>query len=147
MPTDTKIVLHVTLPEGWTSKERATSSLAFHFLFDGEELDTGSNNPFCVCGPFGTNDVTGATLEYDCSFYESSLSPSQWANFKTLTIIPTTIYWWDMKARYDDEAPESVSLRNGKVFTEYANHTGIEADYLYDEMMQYAITIPLDDYR
>ena len=146
-PTDTKIVLHVTLPEGWTSKERATSSLAFHFLFDGEELDTGSNNPFCVCGPFGTNDVTGATLEYDCSFYESSLSPSQWANFKTLTIIPTTIYWWDMKARYDDEAPESVSLRNGNVFTEYANHTGIEADYLYDEMMQYAITIPLDDYR
>ena len=146
-PTDTKIVLHVTLPEGWTSKELATSSLAFHFLFDGKKLDSGSDVPFMVCGPFGTNDVTGATLEYDCSFYESSLSPSQWADFKTLTIIPTTVYWWDMKARYDDEAPESVSLRDGNVFTEYANHTGIEADYLYDEMTQYAITIPLDDYR
>lgn len=146
-PTDTKIVLHVTLPEGWTSKELATSSLAFHFLFDGKKLDSGSDVPFMVCGPFGTNDVTGATLEYDCNFYESSLSPSKWADVKTLTIIPTTIYWWDMKASYDNGAPVSVSLRDGNVFTEYANHTGIEADYLYDEMTQYAITIPLDDYR
>lgn len=146
-PTDTKIVLHVTLPESWTNQERAEFGLQFHFLFDDKKLDSGSDVPFMACGPWGTNDVTGATLEYDCTYWESSLSPSQWANYKTLTIIPTTVYWWDMKTRYDDGPYEQISLRDGYVFTGIANHTGFTMDELYDEMTQYAMTIQLDDYR
>lgn len=146
-PTDTKIVLHVTLPESWTNQERAEFGLQFHFLFDDKKLDSGSDVPFMACGPWGTNDATGATLEYDCTYWESSLSPSQWANYKTLTIIPTTVYWWDMKARYDDGPYEQISLRDGYVFTGISNHTGFDMDELYDEMTQYAMTIQLDDYR
>ncbi len=146
-PTDTKIVLHVVLPENWTGVERCYAGLMFKMLLDGETPESAIEAKFCVEGPRGTGDQTGKALEYDCAFWESTIPPSQWAKAKTLTIIPTTVYWWDMKAHYDDGPYEQVSLRDGNVFTEYANHTGIEADYLYDEMTQYAITIQLDDYR
>lgn len=146
-PTDTKITLHVTIPETWTVLERANANLQFHFLIDGKPLDAGLSIPFNVCGPLGANDPTGATLEYDCSFYESTLSPSQWAAIKTLTIIPTTGYWWEMDLNFDNGSYESYSLKEGAVVTTYANRTGMMNDELYDEMTEYALTINLDDYR
>jgi len=146
-PTDTKLMLHVVLPETWTGAERAYGNLAFRFLLDGETAGEGVDNLFSVCGPRGTNDETGEELEYDCGFWESTISPSQWAEAKTLTIIPTTVYWWEMYVQYDDGPEELVSLRDGAVYTGVANHTGWRTDEQYDEMTQYAITINLDDYR
>jgi len=146
-PTDTKLLLHVVLPETWTGAERAYGNLAFQFLLDGEKTGVGVDNLFAVCGSRGTNDETGEELEYDCGFWESTISPSQWAAAKTLTIIPTTVYWWEMYVQYDDGPEELVSLRDGAVYTGIANHTGWRTDELYDEMTQYAITINLDDYR
>ena len=146
-PTDTKITLHVVIPETWTVAERANANLQFHFLVDGKPLDAGLSIPFNVCGPFSTYDPTGATLEYDCRFYESSLSPSQWASMKTLTIIPTTGYWWEMDLSFDNGPFESYSLQKGAVVTTYANRTSMNWDELYDEMTQYALIINLDDYR
>lgn len=146
-PTDTKITLHVVISETWTVAERANANLQFHFLIDGEPLDAGLSIPFNVCGPLSTNDPTGATLEYDCSFYESTLSPSQWAAVKTLTVIPTTGYWWEMDLSFDNGPLESYSLQEGAVITTYANRTSMYCDELYDEMTEYALTINLDDYR
>jgi len=146
-PTDTKITLHVVIPETWTVAERANANLQFHFLIDGEALDAGLSIPFDVCGPLSTNDPTGTTLEYDCSFYESTLSPSQWAAIETLTIIPTTGYWWEMDLSFDNGPLESYSLKEGAVVTTYANRTSMYCDELYDEMTEYAMTINLDDYR
>lgn len=146
-PTDTKITLHVVIPETWTVTERANANLQFHFLIDGEPLDAGLSIPFNVCGPMSTYDPTGATLEYDCSFYESTLSPSQWAAMKTLTMIPTTEYWWDMDLSFDNGPFESYSLQEGAVVTTYANRTSMNWDELYDEMTEYALTINLDDFR
>ena len=146
-PTDTELHMHVTLPESWTGAERAYGNLTFLFLLDGEKMGEGQQNLFAVGCPTGTNDETGEKLEYDCNFWESTLSPSQWAAAKTLTIIPTTVYWWEMYVQYDDGPEELVSLRDGAVYTGYANHTGWRDDEQYDEMTQYAITINLDDYR
>lgn len=142
-PTDTELLLHVVLPESWTGAERAYCNLTFDFLLDGDAAD----GLFGVCGPTGTNDETGEALEYDCKFFSSTLSPSQWAAAKTLTIIPATVYWWDMTARYDGGQDETVSLRDGNVYTCIVNHTSWQNDELYDVMPQYAITIDLDDYR
>lgn len=146
-PTDTKITLHVKIPETWTVAEKANANLQFHFLIDGEPLDAGLSIPFNVCGPLSTYDPTGATLEYDCNFYESSLPPSQWAAMKTLTIIPTTGYWWEMDLSFDNGPLKSYSLQEGAVITTYANRTSMYCDELFDEMTEYALTINLDDYR
>lgn len=146
-PTDTKITLHVVLPETWTAAERCYCPLYFQFLLDGEETGDRTGIPFNVYGPIGTGDQTDATLEYDFNLWESTLSPSQWAAAKTLTIIPSTTYWWDMKVCYDNGPQQDVSLRDGAVYTGIVNHTGYEFDTLYDQMTQYALTINLDDYR
>ena len=146
-PTDTKIVLHVVLPESWTSAERCYAGLTFLMLLDDETPENTTKAVFSVEGPRGTGDRTGEALEYDCAFWGSTIPPSQWAKAKTLTIIPTTVYWWDMQAHYDDGPYEQISLRDGYVFTGIANHTGFTMDELYDEMTQYAMTIQLDDYR
>lgn len=146
-PTDTELRLHVVLPESWTGAERAYCNLSFQFLLDGEKMGDGLQDLFAVGGPSGTNDETGEALEYDCGFWESTISPSRWAAAKTLTIIPTTKYWWEMYVQYDNGPEELVSLRDGAVFTGIANHTGWRNDELYDEMTQCAIAIDLDDYR
>ena len=146
-PTDTKITLHVVLPESWTNAERNYAGLTFKFLLDGETPENAVQAKFAIEGPRGTGDPTGNVLEYDCPFWESSLPPSQWASAKTLTIIPMTEYWWDMLVNYDEGPYEPFSLRGGAVHTEIANHSGYQAEVLYDEMAQYAITINLDDYR
>lgn len=146
-PTDTKITMHVVLPESWTGAERCYAGLTFKFLLDEETPENALEAKFCVEGPRGTADQTGKALEYDCPFYESTLSPSQWASAKTLTIIPTTEYWWEMLVNYDDEPYKPFSLRDDAVFTGIANHSGVQNEILYDKMTQYAITINLDDYR
>ena len=140
-PTDTKITLHVVLPESWTAAERCYCDLTFRFLLDGNSPDIWTRCPFGTCGPIGTGDETGKTLEYDFELYSSSLSPSQWASIKTLTIIPTTTYWWDMKVTEDDGPQQDVSLRDGavyinKVYDDSKNHghsTSFQNNPLYDE--------------
>ena len=142
-PTDTVITLHIVLPESWTVAERSCG-VAFHFLLDGEKVNGSIDTPFDACGP---NGDTEDWREFDYTFSESTLSPSQWAAAKTLTIIPTSIYWWDIKSNCDDGSFETVSLRDGAVYTAIVNHSVYGYDEMYDEMTQYAITVQLDDYR
>ncbi len=146
-PTDTLITLHITFPQTWSKKELAGVNLYFHFLFDEKKLDFDSFIPFRAHGPYQTFDQTGLTREFDCTFRESTIPPSQWKTIKTLTIIPVTAYWWDMKVSYDNEPQTEISLRDGAVYTGIVNHTRYEYDTLYDEMPQYAITVNLDDFR
>jgi len=154
-PTDTKITLHVVLPESWTAAERCYCDLSFQFLLGGEAPETWTRCPFDTYGPIGTGDKTGKTLGYDFELFSSSLSPSQWASIKTLTIIPTTTYWWNIKVSKDNGPQQDISLRDGAVYTERVydeskNHDhSISYDYnpQYDAMTQYAITINLDDFR
>ena len=154
-PTDTKITLHIVLPESWTAAERCYCDLSFQFLLDGEDPENRSRCPFDAYGPIGTTDKTGKTLEYDFELFSSSLSPSQWAKLKTITIIPVTTYWWDMKISVDDGPMQDISLRNDAVYTETVyddskpngHSTVFQTDPQYDVMPQYALTINLDDYR
>ncbi|MCE5189420.1 MAG: DUF4179 domain-containing protein [Eubacteriales bacterium] len=154
-PTDTKITLHIVLPESWTAAERCYCDLSFRFLLDGEAPESWSGCPFNAYGPMGTADKTGKKLEYDFELFSSSLSPSQWANIKTLTILPMTTYWWDMKVAVDDGPQQDISLRDGAVYTEIVydsskpngHSTAFQTDPQYDVMSQYALTINLDDYR
>jgi hypothetical protein len=154
-PTDTKITLHVVLPESWTAAERCYCDLSFRFLLDGEAPESWTSCPFSAYGPMGTADKTGKKLEYDFELFSSSLSPSQWANIKTITILPTTTYWWDMKVTVDDGPQQDISLRDGAVYTETVydsskssgHGTAFQTDPQYDVMSQYALTINLDDYR
>ncbi len=154
-PTDTRITLHIVLPESWTAAERCYCDLSFRFLLGGDHTETWSQCPFNTYGPIGTGDKTGETLEYDFNLYSSSLSPSQWAGIKTLTLIPTTTYWWDMKVSEDNGPQQDISLRDGAVYTEKVydesknpgHGTSFQSDPQYDEMTQYALTINLDDYR
>ena len=103
--------------------------------------------PFSAYGPIGTADETGKTREYDFNLFESSLSPSQWAEVKTLTIIPVTTYAWNMKVSVDDGPAQDISLRNGAIYTGIVNHTRYNFDSQFDVMTQYALTVNLDDYR
>lgn len=154
-PTDTKITLHIVLPESWTAAERCYCDLSFRFLLDGEAPESWSGCPFNTYGPMGTADKTGKTLEYDFELFSSSLSPSQWADIKTITILPATTYWWDMKVTVDDGPQQDISLRDGAVYTSIVydeskpsgHGTTLQTDPQYDVMSQYALTIDLDDYR
>ena len=146
-PTDTKITLHVILPETWTAAERCYGGPTFHFLLDGEVAQNEDQFLFTYSGQTGTCDPAGKTREYDCTYYESMRSPSAWAKVKTLTIIPTTVYVWDILASVDGEDFESFSLRDGAVYTSIVNHSSMQWTYLYEEMPQYSLTINLDDYR
>ena len=146
-PTDTKITLHIVLPESWSDVELANVSLYFHFLFDGQNLDFDSFIPFNASGPYQTYDQTGNTHEFDCTFSESTIPPSQWETIQTLTLIPATEYVWDMKVSFDDGPQTDFSLRDGAVYTGIVNHTRYEYDALYDEMTQFALEIQLDDFR
>ncbi|HML68365.1 MAG TPA: hypothetical protein PKA81_08205 [Clostridia bacterium] len=146
-PTDTQITLHVVLPESWTAAERFNSGPIFHFFLDGEVAQDEDHSLFSYSGQTGTCDPTGKTREYDCSFFESNLSPSAWGKVKTLTIVPVTGYWWEMKVSHDNGPSASFSLQNDAVVTTYVNRTSVEYSILYDKMTQYALTINLDDYR
>ncbi len=142
-PTDTQLMMHVVLPASWTKYERG-DALTFHFLLDGKA--PSSPHLFSAGGPHG-RDYEGDWLEYDYRYINSAIPPSEWAAAKTLTIIPTTRYWWEMYVDYDNGPEELFSLRDGAVHTGISNHTGYRFDELYDEMTEYAITIHLDDYR
>jgi hypothetical protein len=146
-PTDTIVTLHIIRPDAWTREERRGAHIEYHFLLDGEKVLDASSGLFSGSAVIGLDYETDDYLEYDYELYHSVLSPSQWASAKTLTIIPTTAYWWDMKTRYDDGVYEPFSLRDDAIFTGIPNHTVFEYDTLYDEMTEYALTINLDDYR
>ena len=146
-PTDTQITLHVVLPASWTAAERFNSGPIFHFFLDGEVAQDEDHSLFSYSGQTGTCDPTGKTLEYDCSFFESNLSPSAWGKVKTLTIVPVTGYWWEMKVSHANGPFAFFSLQNDAVVTTYVNRTSVEYSILYDKMTQYALTINLDDYR
>ena len=154
-PTDTKITLHVTLPDSWTAAERCYCELSFRMLLDGVAPEIWTGCPFNAYGPMGTADKTGKKLEYDFEMFESSLSPSQWADIKTITILPTTSYYWDMKISEDNGPMQDISLRDGAVFTDIVydvrnpnkHSTSFQTDPQFDVMTQYALTINLDDYR
>ena len=154
-PTDTKITLHVTLPDSWTAAERCYCELSFHMLLDGVAPETWTGCPFNTYGPMGTADKTGKKLEYDFELFDSSLSPSQWANIKTITILPTTSYYWDMKISEDNGPMQDISLRDGAVFTDIVydernpnkHSTSFQTDPQFDVMTQYALIVNLDDYR
>ena len=146
-PTDTKVLLHVVLPASWTRPERRDSEFGFRLLVDGKQIGKDPNSLFNARGFNGIDYTTSDFLEFDYEFYHSALSPSQWAAAKTLTIIPVTGYWWEMKLSHDKGPFESYSLQDGAKVTSYANRTSIEYNELYDEMTQYALTINLDDYR
>ena len=91
-----------------------------------------------------------ATFDYqemDYELFDSFYSPSEWANVKTLTIIPTTRYYWDMLIWDGKDYSIPFSLRDGAVFTGIANQTSYQNEVFYDEMTEYALTINLDDYR
>lgn len=146
-PTDTIVTLHVILPATWTREEQRGARIEYHFLLDGKKVLDAPSDLFGGSGVIGLNYETDDYSEYDYELYHSGLSPSQWASAKTLTIIPTTVYWWDMKTRYDDGAYNPFSLRGDAIFTGIPNHTIYEINELYDEMTEYALTINLDDYR
>jgi hypothetical protein len=146
-PTDTKITLHITLPESWSREERRGCRLTFHPLFDNQKKDEDSIGSYASINPGEVDSEQNSWLEYDFVSFESNLSPSQWSEIKTLTLIPTTVYWWDMQVNYDNGPYEPVSLKSGVVYTSIANHSGLQYEELYDEMTQYALTIQLDDYR
>jgi len=146
-PTDTKIILHVSLPASWTREERSGGEFEFRFQFDGKEIGEYTSSLFSVYGPEGQDYYTDDFLEFDYVFFESTLSPSQWATMKTLTIIPTTGYWWEMSLSDDDEPFQAYSLKDDAVVTTYANVTNTMYNELSEQMPQYALTISLDDYR
>jgi len=146
-PTDTHITLHIILPESWTRAERIAVLQEFHFLLDGKELPEHSNSLFATRGPMGLDFVTFDYQEMDYELFDSFYSPSEWANVKTLTIIPTTRYYWDMLIWDGEDYSIPFSLRDGAVFTGIANQTSYQNEVLYDEMTEYALTINLDDYR
>jgi len=146
-PTDTKIVLHVVLPESWTDAERYYGGPTFEFLLDNEVAGNEDISLFTYGGQTGTCDPTGQAREYDCTFYKSLRSPSEWASVKTLTIIPVSAYTWEMLVSVDGGAYEPVSLRNNAVFTDILHQTACQWSYQYDKMTEYALTINLDDYR
>ena len=146
-PTDTKIVLHVTLPAAWTRQERRGGGFGFQFLIDGKAIDENAAQLFSVSGPEGMDYETSDYLEFDYVFFESTLSPSQWTAMKSLTIIPTTWYWWEMSLSDDNKSYQAYSLKDDAVVTTYANVTSTMYDELREEMPQYALTINLDDYR
>ncbi|HWQ97774.1 MAG TPA: DUF4179 domain-containing protein [Clostridia bacterium] len=146
-PTDTIITIHVILPAAWTREERRGARMEYQYVLDGERVYDASSELFNGSGVIGLDYETDDYLEYDYEIKNSVLSPSQWEKAKTLTIIPTTVYWWDMKTRYDNGAYEPFSLRDDALFTGIPNHTIFEYDELYDEMTEYTLTIHLDDYR
>ena len=161
-PTDTKLTLHVQLPASWTEQERQADGGAIHFRFllDGEDMQKKEiESPFDpterivlgylfhTYGPRGMDAKANRWLEYDYDLFTTTISPSQWAAAKSLTIIPTTEYFWEMLVNYDNGPKEPFSLQNGAVYTGIVNHTGYEFETLYDEMPEYAITVNLDDYR
>ena len=146
-PTDTHITLHIILPESWTRAERIAVIQEFHFLLDGKELPEHSDSLFATKGPMGLDFATFDYQEMDYELFDSFYSPSEWANVKTLTIIPTTQYYWDMLIWDGENYSIPFSLRDGAVFTGIANQTGYQNEVFYDEMTQYALTINLDDYR
>ncbi|MPM83925.1 hypothetical protein SDC9_130995 [bioreactor metagenome] len=154
-PTDTKITLHVTLPDRWTAAERCYCNLSFQILLYGKAPETWTSYPFEASGPMGTADKTGKKLEYDFELFNSSLSPSQWANIKTITILPTTTYYWAMKVSVDHGPMQDISLRDGAVYTSTVydeskpngHSTTFQTDPQHDVMTQYALTVNLDDFR
>ena len=161
-PTDTKLTLHVVLPDSWTEQERHADGGAVHFRFllEGEdmqkkEIDSpfdpakriAQGSLFNAFGPKGAEARENQWLEYDYDLFNTAIPPSQWAAAKTLTIIPVTKYFWEMLVSHYNGPKEPFSLRNGAVHTGIANHTVYEFDVLYDEMPESAITINLDDYR
>ncbi len=146
-PTDTKMILHVSLPASWTRVERAGGEFGFHFLIDGKAIEENTAPLFGVTGPEGTDYYKDDYLEFDYVFFESTLSPSQWAAMKSLTIIPTTWYWWEMSLSDDNKSYKAYSLKDDAVVTTYANVTSTMYNELREEMPEYALTINLDDYR
>lgn len=146
-PTDTRMILHVLLPASWTREERAGGEFGFHFWIDGKAIEENAAQLFGVTGPEGTDYFKDDFLEFDYVFYESTLSPSQWAAMKTLTVIPTTGYWWEMSLSDNDNPLEAYSLKDDVVVTTYANVTNTMYNELHEEMPEYALTINLDDYR
>lgn len=146
-PTDTHITLHIILPKTWSRAERIAAIQKFSFLLDGKELPKDLSSLFATKGPMGLDFATFDYQEMDYELFDSVLSPSEWANAKTLTIIPTTQYWWDMLIWDGENYSIPFSLREGAVYTGVANQGGYQNEVLYDEMTQYAITISLDDYR
>ena len=146
-PTDTKITLHVSLPASWTREERAGGEFGFQFLADGTKIGEYTSSIFGVYGPEGTDYYMDDYLEFDYVFFESTLSPSQWAAMETLTIFPTTGYWWEMSLSDDNDSFVPYSLKDNAVVTTYSNVTSTMYNELNEEMPQYALTINLDDYR
>lgn len=167
-PTDTVIGLSVTQPDGWSDAERLQHPIQFLFLLDWAgpipEVCTDemkkAGTIFLGHGPAGGFQMddaarAAATEAYEANgwrqfetwYHRSELTPSQWAQAKTLTIIPYTEYHWEMTVRYDDGPEEPFSLRDGNVHTGTANHTG----YIWEEQTSLfsdaAVTIRLDDYR
>ena len=146
-PTDTRMILHVFLPASWTRVERAGGEFGFHFLIDGKAIEEHAPQLFGVTGPEGTDYFEDDFLEFDYVFFESTLPPSQWAAMKTLTIIPTTGYWWEMSLSAGNESLQAYSLKDDVVVTTYANVTNTMYNELNEEMPEYALTLNLDDYR
>ena len=167
-PTDTVIGLSVTQPDGWSDAERLQHPIQFLFLLDWEgdipktctDEIKKAGTIFLSHGPAGgfqMDDAARAAAteaheangwrQFTTWYHNSELTPSQWAQAKTLTIIPYTEYHWEMTVRYDDGPEEPFSLRDGNVHTGIANHTG----YTYEEQTslfsESAVTIQLDDYR
>lgn len=112
-------------------------------------IDERSPSLFGVSGPEGMDYFKDDFLEFDFVFFESTLSPSQWAAMKTLTIIPTTGYWWEMSLSDNDEPAFQAYTRSrgDTVVTTYANITSTMYNELREEMPEYALTINLDDYQ
>ncbi|NLI53562.1 MAG: hypothetical protein GX417_04480 [Clostridiales bacterium] len=146
-PTDVHITLHIILPESWSKEERVAAIQEFHFLLDGKELPKNLSYLFATKGPMGLDFATFDYQEMDYELFDSVLSPSEWAKVKTLTIIPTTQYWWDMMLWDGNDYQIPFSLQNGAVYTGIANHGGYQCDVLCDEMTEYTLIINLDDYR
>ena len=146
-PTDTQLLLHLTLPEEWTAAERQ-DALSFHFVLTGKDGQQRMRNElFCSAGrtdrPYDDTDWT----EYDFEMYDTALSPSEWAEVETLTIIPATHYAWEMDVTDRSGESEHVSFRDGTVYTTAETDISYEYDEQYGEMPEHAITVRLDDYR
>jgi len=156
-PAGLEVTLGLDLPESWTRAERIAAAqggpnggIDFIILIDGEEV----SHPFLSIGSksnASTSNKDDPFLTSPREFSNSSISPSQWDEIKTITFIPCT--GWPGEASVVEVGSEEVvieptKLDPGAVVTAQVNKESTQlSDWQEERMDDCAITINLDDYR
>ncbi len=155
-PTDTKLTMHMTLPEEWKRAERiaaaqggSSEGIGFLFLLDG--VETPGLFGGCSFKGNAEHENRGDPFTDAWRVYESStIPPSEWREAGTLTIIPYTAYPTTVVKRNSKtgEVVEQVTLDPGVVLTSRVNDESLAiSEEIVDRMEEFAVTLNLDDYR